>query len=87
MIKQRIVCMGGGWSGGFRMIVLLRRGALAVFVYGFARSGRDDLRCDELGTCRLLGDEYLSLGSAGIEAARATGAIIEVKCDDQTIPA
>ena len=36
-------------------------------------------------TYRLLADEYLTLDAAGIEAARATGAIIEVKCDDQAI--
>ena len=38
-------------------------------------------RRDELATYRLLADEYLSLDAVGIEAARATGAIIEVKCD------
>ena len=40
VIKQRIARKGGGRSGGFRTIVLFRRGALAFFVYGFAKSGR-----------------------------------------------
>ncbi len=75
VIKQRIARQGGGRSGGFRMIVLFRRGALAFFGY----------LEHELTTYRLLADEYLSLDAAGIEAARATGAIIEVRCDDQAI--
>ena len=85
VIKQRIARKGGGRSGGFRTIVLFRRGALAFFVYGFAKNDRENLRRDELVTYRLLADEFLSLDTADIEAARATGAIIEVICDDQAI--
>ena len=82
VIKQRIARRGGSRSGGFRTIVLFRRGELAFFVYGFAKSGRDNVRRDELITFRLLADEYLSLERAGLAAAQAVGAIIEVECDD-----
>ena len=85
VIKQRIVRKGGGRSGGYRMIVLFRRGELAIFVYGFAKSDRANLRPDELATFRLLADEYLALDSPGLAAAQAIGAIIEVKCDDQAV--
>ena len=85
VIKQRIARRGGGRSGGYRTIVLFRRGALAFFVYGFAKSDRENLRRDELATYRLLADEYLLLDDAGLKAARATGTIIEVDCDDQAI--
>ena len=85
VIKQRIARKGGGRSGGFRTIVLFRRGELAFFVYGFAKSDRENLRRDELATYRLLADEYLSLDGAGLAAAQATGAIIEVECNDQAI--
>ncbi len=85
VIKQRIARRGGGRSGGFRTIVLFRRGALAFFVYGFAKSDRENLRRDELATYRLLADEYLALDGAGLAAAQASGAIVEVKCDDQAV--
>ena len=85
VIKQRIARKGGGRSGGFRTIVLFHRGELAFFVYGFAKSDRENLRRDELATYRLLADEYLSLDGAGLAAAQATGAIIEVDCNDQAI--
>ena len=85
VIKQRIARKGGGRSGGFRTIVLFRRGELAFFVYGFAKSDREDLRRDELETFRLLADEYLALDRRDLAAAQAAGTIVEVICDDQTI--
>ena len=85
VIKQRVAREGGGRSGGFRTIVLFRRCELAFFVYGFAKSGRANLRRDELEAFRLLADAYLALDEAGLAAAQSVGAIIEVKCNDQAI--
>lgn len=85
VLKQRIARKGGGRSGGFRTIVLFRRSELAFFVYGFAKSGRENLRRDELETFRRLADEYLALDRAGLAAAQAVGAIIEVKRDGQAV--
>ncbi len=65
--------------------MLFRRGELAFFVYGFAKSGRDNLRRNELETFRLLADEYLALDERGLAAAQAAGAIVEVTCDDQAM--
>jgi len=85
VIKQRIARKGHGRSGGFRTIVLFRRGKLAFFVYGFAKSGRKNLRRDELETFRSLADRYLALDQTGLEEAQAKGAIIKVQCNDQAI--
>ena len=85
VIKQRIARKGGGRSGGFRTIVLFRRGELAFFVHGFAKSDRDNLRRKELAGLRSLADEYLVLDAAGLAAAQSIGAIIEVECDDQAV--
>jgi len=54
-------------------------------VYGFAKSDRESLRRDELETYRLLADRYLALDATGLAAAQATGAIIEVECNDKAI--
>ena len=59
VIKQRIARKGGGRSRGFRTIMLFCRGELAIFVYGFAKSDRGNMRRNELETYRLLADEYL----------------------------
>ncbi|MCY3873054.1 MAG: type II toxin-antitoxin system RelE/ParE family toxin [Rhodobacteraceae bacterium] len=85
VIKQRIARKGGGRSGGFRTIVVFRRGELAFFVHGFAKSDRNDLRRMEPSGLRSLANEYLALNAAGLAAAQAVGAIIEVECDDQAI--
>ena len=85
VIKQRIARKGGGRSGGFRAIVLLRRNELAFFVYGFAKSSRENLRRNELEVFRKLADEMLALTGAGLTAALANGTIIEVRCDDEAL--
>ena len=64
---------------------VFRRGERAFFVYGFAKSGRENLRRDELEAFRLLASEYLALDRSGLSAALAVGAIIEVVCDDQAV--
>ena len=65
VIKQRIARKGGGRSGGFRTIVLFRRGELAFFVHGFAKSDRENLRRKELSGLRSLANEYLGAGRSG----------------------
>ena len=85
VIKERIARKNGGRSGGFRTIVVFRRGELAFFVHGFAKSDRENLRRKELSGLRSLANEYLALDAAGLAAAQAVGAIIEVECDDQAV--
>ena len=48
LIKQRIARPGQGRSGGYRALMAFRSGRRAVFVYGFAKSERDDIGPDEL---------------------------------------
>lgn len=66
VIKQRFARLGQGKSGGFRSIVLFRRGARAFFVYGFAKNDRDNIDRQELN------DEAL-------QAAMKNGTIAEIK--------
>ena len=58
--------------------MLFRKGELAFFVYGFAKSDRQNLRRDELEAFRLLADEMLKLDESGLQSALANGTIIEV---------
>lgn len=85
VIKQRIARLGQGKSGGFRSIVLFRRGGRSVFVYGFAKSARSNIRRDELQAFRRLADEMLEMGEAAIGAAIANGTIMEVRSDDEAV--
>lgn len=46
--KQRLSRPGGGKSGGYRLIVCLRQGERAFFVYGFPKSSKDNIEASEL---------------------------------------
>ena len=81
VIKQRIARPGQGRSGGVRALMLLRRGELAVFVYGFAKSDRENLRRDEIKALRGLASEMFALDRFGLNAMLANGTISEVNCD------
>jgi len=80
VIKQRLAREGYGKSGGFRSIVLFRRGEKAFFVYGFAKSDKDNIRRDELKAFRKLADEMLVLDDKALAAAMKNGTITEIRC-------
>src|SRR5437868_6069467 len=61
VIKQRLARQGQGKSGGFRSIILFRRGAAVFFVYGFAKNDRDNIDRQELKAFRLLATEMLAM--------------------------
>jgi len=46
VFRQRIARQGGGKSGGFRALILLKLGERAFFVHGFAKNERDNIRDD-----------------------------------------
>lgn len=78
VIKQRLARPGQGKSGGYRSIIIFRRGTKAFFVYGFAKSERDNIRTDELKAFRKLADQLLGMNGADILAAIKNGTIKEI---------
>lgn len=85
VIKQRIARPNEGKSGGFRSIVLFRSGDKAFFVYGFAKSKRDNIEKDELKGFKDLADEMFGYDKATLTKASKSGAIVEVKCDEKEV--
>jgi len=79
VIKQRLARPGQGKSGGFRSIVLFRRGSLAFFAYGYAKNDRDSIGRDELKAFRLLAGEMLALDDKALAAAIRNGTITEIE--------
>jgi hypothetical protein len=87
VIKQRIARKGGGKSGGFRALILLKVGHRAFFVHGFAKSDRDNIRGDELAALKKLAGELLNYDEAALAKAIAAGVLMEVRDEQgQTIP-
>ena len=79
VIKQRIARKGGGKSGGFRALILLRMGERAFFVHGFAKSDRENIRDDELAALRKLAGELLNYDDAALAKAITASVLTEVK--------
>ncbi|MBN9498304.1 MAG: type II toxin-antitoxin system RelE/ParE family toxin [Alphaproteobacteria bacterium] len=80
VIKQRIARAGQGKSGGFRSIILYRRGDKAFFVHGFAKKDKDNIDSKELRAIRNLADIMLAMSDEQIKAALKNRTITEVKC-------
>lgn len=86
VIKQRIARRGQGRSGGYRTIILFRRGTKAFFVYGFPKSQRANIDADELKQFREAGKHVLALTERQLAELLKRGDFIEVKEDGQEIP-
>jgi hypothetical protein len=78
LIKQRVARQGQGKSGGFRTIIAYRRGTRAVFLFGFAKSERENLDDDELAHWQRVGQLYLGLDDDGLDAAIAADELMEI---------
>jgi len=78
VIKQRLAREGQCKSGGFRIILLFRRGSMAFFVYGFAKNDQGNIRRDELKAFRKLAGEMFTLDNNALAAAIKNGTIMEI---------
>ena len=83
VLKQRIARPGEGRSGGFRSIVVFRKGAQAFFVYGFPKRSRANIGNDELRGFKALAKQLLGYDDATLAKAIKSGALKEVRCDDE----
>jgi hypothetical protein len=83
LIKQRVARPGQGRSGGFRILIGYRRGARAVFLYGFAKSERDNIRPDQLAAWHARAHEVLSAGDELIERNVAEDYLREVRYEEE----
>ena len=68
VIKQRIARPGQGRSGGYRSIIIFQKGERAIFVYGFAKSDREDIEPDELAGFKKLAKEWFTFSDQKIDA-------------------
>ena len=84
IIKQRLARQGQGRSGGYRVLIAYQRSRRAVFLYGFAKSERDNIADDELATLRDIATAWLGMDSSRLERALAEGRAEEVNYEQKT---
>ena len=85
VIKQRIARRGEGKSGGFRTLIVFRAGTRTIFVHGFAKSEKSNIDANELLALRKLAAELLAYDEATIARVVESKALLEVKCDEETV--
>ncbi len=83
LIKQRVARKGQGRSGGFRMIVAYQTKDRAVFLYGFAKSERENINPSELATLREIATTWLNANAERIALGIAEDELQEVPNDHQ----
>ncbi len=79
VIKQRIARPGQGKSGGYRIIIVYRRGHRAVLMYGFAKRERDNIRADEEKEFKEAAKHLLALSEEQLAELVKRGDFVEVK--------
>lgn len=88
VIKQRVARPGQGKSGGFRTVILYRttERAFSFFVYGFAKSDRDNIDEDDEGQSRKAAGYVLGLSDEQLAVLIGKGQFSEVRDHDEEIP-
>jgi hypothetical protein len=76
--KVRIARPNEGKAHGFRSIVLYRKGERAFFVYGFAKSERDNIEDWELRQHRKEAADDFALREDEINSRLASGLLVEI---------
>lgn len=67
LIKKRVARAGEGKRGGYRAIIVYRKRTRAVFLYGFAKSEKENLDPVELREYQKLAQVYLRLRETDID--------------------
>lgn len=83
VIKQRVARRGQGRSGGYRVLIALRRPQIAVFMIGFAKNERANIEDDELNAMREAARDVLRLSEDQIDRLIEQGAFTEIDCGGQ----
>jgi hypothetical protein len=82
VLKQRLARPGQGKSGGYRSIILFRKGERAFFVYGFAKSDRETLDPDETAAFKKSAKAFFALSDKQLDALLKEAALTEVTYED-----
>lgn len=77
VIKQRVARAGQGRRGGYRTLMAFSSQTRTVFVYGFAKSERDNIGPDELHFWRSVARGFLTMDEKQLDLLIAAQEITE----------
>ena len=78
VVKQRVARPGHGKSKGYRTVILYRTAEMAIFVYGFSKSQRKNIREDEKEQFKKMASHVLELSGEQLNELITTGKFEEI---------
>jgi len=76
--KMRVARSGEGKSGGYRIIVVFRKGRRTFYVEGFTKSDRSNISQKDKRAFKEMARKYLALSDDMIDRAVKAGSFIEI---------
>jgi len=76
--KMRMARDGEGKSGGYRVVVIFKRGLRTFYVEGFTKSNKDNIGQKEKKNFKHMARKYLGFSDEAIDLAVKTGSFIEI---------
>jgi len=73
---------GGGPSGGYRTLIAYRTDRRSVFIYGFAKSERDNINPRKLAVLKTLARHFMSLTDGQLARLLNANSITEIDYHD-----
>lgn len=83
LVKKRIARSGGGKSGGYRTLLAADLREHWVYLYGFAKSERENIDEKNMRDLRQLARTYSSMSEAAARRLIAAGVLVEVSDGEQ----
>lgn len=83
VLKQCVARPGPGRSSGYRLLIAYRAQHRAVFLYGLAKRGRENIEPNELMTLREIAAQWLAADAKHIARALNEGVLQEVLYDEK----
>lgn len=83
LMKQRVARLDAGKSGGYRTVLAFRTATRAVFIFGFAKSARDNIDDGDERALKALAKQVLGLADAEMDRLITASKFEEVICDGE----
>jgi len=84
LLKQRVARPGQGRRGGYRVIVAYQPGRLALFLYGFAKNERDNIKGNEVASFREIAADWFEKDDTQLQQAIEDDGDEEIHCGQET---
>ncbi|MBK5938550.1 type II toxin-antitoxin system RelE/ParE family toxin [Halochromatium roseum] len=78
VLKKRVAVPGRGKRGGTRTLVATNKDTRWLFLFGFEKKARANIRAEEKEALQALAQDWLARSNAELDQALATGALEEI---------